>query len=708
MTTLNPALAAKLAARNLRQHRIVSGATILGIALGMVVVGAILIVDGNTARAPGPQEQAINDNPAAPGWTPLEISSIAFVRQNEPARPRISLVPTQQRKGDALAAGARPSRRGAEDYQTMRLAVRLASLLAFSIGTVIVFYTMRFSVASRSRALSLLLCLGEFRANIALSLVVEALVLGAAGSVLGLLLSFPVARYLLMRGISTTGQTPLPGFAIPWFELGAMGSISIFIALLGIAGPVRSLFRMNTVAVLQPRFLADDAAAAAVAGKNLLWAVPPLLAAAYLLARPFLYTWLSVVAFFVVEAAVVVGLSVLTLLWVQPLLRFALRGLDSLLRPLFPLETLLAGRRMRLTSHKIVSSIIGVALVFSLLTCLHDVTRALKAEISTWAAEALSPFAYFESDGRGTSGAKLLQAKTSTSDLHFFRLSQKVAGEFPMRLISAEDVNPFRVAHGREPLLPGTVIFSKTLAARFGLAVGDATELTSRGQVHRFEVIDIADDIGYVTEPGLYVDLKSYALFSDGNPLFADNLEQTLGQYVAVRNVRGPHLDWDSRWTQMLAPDYRFLGLGESPGRWQVREIDRDFLIFDFVMLMTIALAAIGVANAMLMQVHARDREFSVLRAVGISRVQIFRLLLIESVIIGLLGALLAFALGHMLGLISVEFLDRFTLFEYRFVFSARAGVWTSALAVLTCCVAALYPALVAARPSSAESLHYE
>jgi putative ABC transport system permease protein len=517
-----------------------------------------------------------------------------------------------------------------------------------------------------------------------------------------------MARYLLLRGISTTGQAPLPGFAVPWFELGAMAAISVIIALAGIAGPVRRLYRMSAVAVLQPRFLVEDMRVAAVTSASLLWVIPPLLAAAYLLARPFLYTWLSVVQFFLFEAAFVTGLTALTLWWVRPLLRLALRLCDSLLRPFFPLETLLTGRRMRLTSQKTASSIIGITLVFSLLTGLHDITRALKAEISKWASEALSPFAYYESNLASPSDARVEQAKTRASDFHFFRLSQKTGGEVPIRLVRAEDVNPFREAQGRPALRPGTVIFSKTLAARFGLTAGDAIDITSQGQVHRFSVIEIADDIGFVSEPGLYVDLKSYAVFSDRNPLFAGNLEQTLGQYVVVRPARGARFFYDWRWRTALAPDYRFLGSGDGPGNWQIREIDRDFLIFDFVMLMTIGLAAIGVANALLMQAHARDREFSVLRAVGISRAQIFKLLLIESLIIGLLGAALAFTLGHVLGLISVEFLDRFTLFEYRFVFSARAGLWISALAVFTCCAAALYPAFVAARPSSAESLHYE
>ena len=46
----NFALAASLAWKSLRHHRLISGATILGVATGMCVVCAILIVDQNTAR----------------------------------------------------------------------------------------------------------------------------------------------------------------------------------------------------------------------------------------------------------------------------------------------------------------------------------------------------------------------------------------------------------------------------------------------------------------------------------------------------------------------------------------------------------------------------------------------------------------------------------------------------------------------------------
>jgi putative ABC transport system permease protein len=123
---------------------------------------------------------------------------------------------------------------------------------------------------------------------------------------------------------------------------------------------------------------------------------------------------------------------------------------------------------------------------------------------------------------------------------------------------------------------------------------------------------------------------------------------------------------------------------------------------------MTVLLAAIGVANTLLIQVHSRGREFSVLRTVGMGRLQITKMLLAEGAIIGLVGALLAAVVGNALGAVSISFLDHFTLFDYQIRLSWQATLVFSLVCFGTCLIAAIYPAFVAIRMSSAESLHYE
>lgn len=719
---LNIGLAFQLAARSLKHRKMIALATLLGVAIGVGVVNAVLIVDANTARG---YEAEVTDEGETAGSTGdaagdtaggaasrQQVGGKSFairierVRDGEVQKP---IVPTQRGSAGRIrstdAAEARP---GEEDYQAMRLAVRMASLLAFFIGAVIVFYTMRYSVSTRAREFSLMLCLGESRRNVGASLMAEASLLGALGTVVGLILAFPAAAALLSAGISTNGRRPLPGFEIPWFELTGMGLISLVIVYLGVASPLREIHRLSIADVLQPRFLSTGERDVQMAQRGFGWLIPPMLAAGWIGMRPFMESWLSVVYFFLFEAAFVGVLAVATLWWLSPFLRGTIRIFETMFRTVLPLETFLTGRRMRLNSKRLVFSVTGVTLVFSLLTGLHDVTRALKDEVSIWAWHAMGASSYLERPAGRDVNEAALQARLATNGITLMRMSAKTGGVFPARLIRGDDVNPLLRARGHPTLDPGTVILSRTLAARYDTRAGDVVVFSDGEKDHRFTVIGISDTVGFYLESAQYVDLKSYALFSDGNPIFADNLERSLGRYASARPFGGVQPYLYRYQENALYPWYVTVKRGRFQAYWQSREIDRDFLIFDFILLGTVVLAGIGVANTMLIQVRARDREFAVLKSIGISRGQVARVLLIEGTIIGCVSAALAIVIGNGLGAISIRFLDHFTLFDYTLRISLPATVYISALCILTCVIASIYPAFIANRASSAESLHYE
>jgi putative ABC transport system permease protein len=713
---LNLGLAFRLAVRSLKHRKMIALATVLGIAIGVGVVNAVLIVDANTARdyeaETVAEQEAAGTAQAADEGARQKVGGISFAIRIERVRNgevQKSIVPTQRGSaGRIRTADTTQSRPGEEDYQAMRLAVRMASLLAFFIGAVIVFYTMRYSVSTRAREFSLMLCLGESRRNVGASLMAEATLLGALGTIVGLIVAFPAATALLAAGVSTNGRRPLPGFEIPWFELSGMGLISLVIVYLGVASPLREIHRLSIADVLQPRFLSNGERDVQMAQRGFGWLIPPMLAAGWIGMRPFMESWLSVVYFFLFEAAFVGLLAVATLWWLSPFLRGTIRVFEPLFRTVLPLETFLTGRRMRLNSKRLVFSVTGVTLVFSLLTGLHDVTRALKDEVSIWAWQAMRASSHLERPaGRDVNEGKL-QARLATHGIALMRMSAKTGGVFPARLIRGNDVNPLLRALGHPTLDPGKVILSRTLAARYDTRTGDTVVFSDGEKDHRFDVIGISDSVGFYLESAQYVDLKSYALFSDGNPIFADNLETSLGRYASARPFGSSQPFLYRNQEDALYPWYVTVKRGRYQAYWQSREIDRDFLIFDFILLGTVILAGIGVANTLLIQVRARDREFAVLKSIGISRGQVVRMLLIEGTIIGCVSAALAIIIGNGLGAISIRFLDHFTLFDYFLRISLPATLYISALCVLICVIASIYPAFIANRASSAESLHYE
>ncbi len=77
-------------------------------------------------------------------------------------------------------------------------------------------------------------------------------------------------------------------------------------------------------------------------------------------------------------------------------------------------------------------------------------------------------------------------------------------------------------------------------------------------------------------------------------------------------------------------------------------EMMYEFLIIEMQIFLGIIMAALlfGITNTMLMSVLDRVREFGVLLAVGMKRVRVFLLIMIETIILSLVGGIIGMVLG--------------------------------------------------------------
>src|SRR5262249_11485169 len=79
-------------------------------------------------------------------------------------------------------------------------------------------------------------------------------------------------------------------------------------------------------------------------------------------------------------------------------------------------------------------------------------------------------------------------------------------------------------------------------------------------------------------------------------------------------------------------------------------QVNRQFGIFYAIVVVAIFASLFGIVNTLSMSVLERTREIGVLRAVGSTRWQVRRQVADESLMIGLIGALLGIAVGAVLG----------------------------------------------------------
>jgi putative ABC transport system permease protein len=75
------------------------------------------------------------------------------------------------------------------------------------------------------------------------------------------------------------------------------------------------------------------------------------------------------------------------------------------------------------------------------------------------------------------------------------------------------------------------------------------------------------------------------------------------------------------------------------------------FLYFIYALLgLAVIIAVLGIINTLALSVIERTREVGLLRAVGVSRRQLRRMVRLESVIVAVLGAVLGVAMGIVFG----------------------------------------------------------
>ena len=146
----------------------------------------------------------------------------------------------------------------------------------------------------------------------------------------------------------------------------------------------------------------------------------------------------------------------------------------------------------------------------------------------------------------------------------------------------------------------------------------------------------------------------------------------------------------------------------ETREEWIERE-DSDFntfISFLYVMLtLAVFVSIFGMINTLVLSVYERTREIGMLRAVGMTRRQVRRMIRQESIITALIGA----AIGLPLGIFLAALVNR-ALSEYDVRFAIPWGQLfvLTIVAIVIGILAAIMPARRAAKLNPLEAIAYE
>jgi putative ABC transport system permease protein len=242
-------------------------------------------------------------------------------------------------------------------------------------------------------------------------------------------------------------------------------------------------------------------------------------------------------------------------------------------------------------------------------------------------------------------------------------------------------------------------IISEPFAHKHNLRAGDSVTLPMGAARHSFRVEDVYYD--YSTEAG-------YILLDRGTLLkyLPDPAPSNMAVYVAAsaqpQQVRAGI-------EQAVAGRNVFIADNRGLRDQAIRVFDRTFLVTYALEVVSVLVAVIGVAGALLALVMDRRREFGLLRFLGASTAQIRKWILVEAGLIGLLASVAGFLLGVALSLILIYVVNKQS-FGWTIQFHWPIAVLTASLVViyLATLAAGLYPARIATRLNPIEVIHEE
>jgi putative ABC transport system permease protein len=135
----------------------------------------------------------------------------------------------------------------------------------------------------------------------------------------------------------------------------------------------------------------------------------------------------------------------------------------------------------------------------------------------------------------------------------------------------------------------------------------------------------------------------------------------------------------------------------------QISGLSAILNILYVLLALSIIVSLFGIVNTLVLSVFERTREIGMLRAIGMTRRQVRRMIRHESVITALIGAAIGIVLGIVLAALliaRVDFID--------FSFPTAQVIIFALAAIVVGILAAIFPARRAARLNPLEALHYE
>ncbi len=566
-----------------------------------------------------------------------------------------------------------------------RLNLGALSLLAAVVSMFLIYNLLSFNVMKEQRILGILHALGMKRNQLFVLILLEATVIGLVGIVAGIGLGYVLASRLVDLIANSYGDlffvetvrtiVPSPSTFLKASVIG-MGC-----ALLGAVVPAYNATQVDVARVMRAWGTVEHRDMP-VMRFNLMALV--LLAAGslmLLLPLPLAMTFAGIFAW-------LIGCAFLVPVLLRGTIRLCLRLTAGTRRPLLIMALRQPLRRLGQSSIAVASLMLSLSVIIGIGT----MVGSFRSSVEDWMEQVFQADIYittgqnrshsFLSDAPAADAATravpsvpsailadlgALPGVAQITTIQETELRSPVAGLVHTIVLSDDDAKATRRYISR---LPGNtnpwdeavrrdaILVSQALAHRYDLQAGDFLPLVTRQGVQEYLIAGVLQS--YEVVPTVFMDDAVYGKAWDNSQISAASLRLAEGETVQelVTAIEDVFRRTDVELMYMLNQELRSS---------TIALFDRTFAITSALQVLAMLVSFMSILATLMSMMLDQARELATMRAVGMNRVQIGWLLVLEALVFGVSAIVLAIPLGLLLSTILV------------YVVNARSFGWSLA-----------------------------
>jgi putative ABC transport system permease protein len=621
-------------------------------------------------------------------------------------------------RGVEVATPETKSEEAQKQIAALDVVLYFFSGIALFVGAFLILNSFNMTVLQRMREIGTLRALGATDRRVARTILVEALLLGLAGSVVGLVLGAGLAVVLIeamksfgmpvssvelsvgaaVAAVLTGLVATLAGAAWPALRAGRISPIR---ALVGTPPPRRALTRRRALiglALFVPGMV--------IGGK-------------FWFGTSSTSPWVGIGAA-TATMVMLLGMVRLAPFVVLPLVRLLARPL----RRVMPAEGRLAADAAQAnpgrTAATAATLLVALSVVVVNATVASSFVGSVQSELDARLSRDLTvqPIGYMEYGGGpqtslSTGLRRQIAAMPEAAAVARRRSTYipKLPGGDTQGMIVGYDPQEYRrvdpiayegapVAQVLSGLALGGIVPAKSYADAQGLEVGDRVRLTGPSGTRVARVVGIADTLeagGQSVHMSLGTLASVYGVRTDSQLLVKARSPEQRG--ALTRRVQA-----------LLTREHPGLEAlsNEEIKRSTTDAINQQFAFFNAIVGIAVLVGILGIVNTLTMSVLERTREIGVLRALGASRWRVRRTMADESLLVSLAGTFAGILGGLAIGIVWVLGMRSSTFPGMTMHLPVGMLLSLAVLGVVIGVVAAILPARRAARLDPLAALRYE